>query len=57
MKKISTFLLAAIAIYNVEAQSFIQAYQDRANMVNQTNITTSLQDFALLGVKKNRNNS
>jgi len=52
MKKIATFLLASIAIQTIGAQSFIQAYQDRADMVNQTNITTSLQEFALLGVKK-----
>lgn len=52
MKKISTFLLASVAVCNMNAQSFIQAYQDRANMVSQTNITTALQDFALLGIKK-----
>ncbi|MDR6486641.1 aminopeptidase YwaD [Chryseobacterium vietnamense] len=52
MKKIATFLLASIAIQTIGAQSFIQAYQNRADMVNQTNITTSLQEFALLGVKK-----
>lgn len=52
MKKIATFLLASIAIQSIGAQSFIQSYQDRADMVNQTNITTYLQEFALLGVKK-----
>ncbi|SIQ10702.1 M28 family peptidase [Chryseobacterium sp. RU33C] len=51
MKKIATFLLVSIAIQSVEAQSFIQAYQDRADMVTQTNITTYLQEFANLGVK------
>lgn len=51
MKKIAAFLLTSIALQNVEAQTFIQAYQDRANMVTQTNITTYLQEFANLGVK------
>jgi len=52
MKKIATFLLASIAMQSLGAQNFIQAYQDRANMVTQTNITTYLQEFANLGVKK-----
>ncbi|NIF05894.1 M28 family peptidase [Chryseobacterium sp. Tr-659] len=51
MKKTATFLLAAIAMQSAVAQNFIQAYQDRANMVNQSNIITSLQEFANLGVK------
>ncbi|WP_300687601.1 M28 family peptidase [Chryseobacterium sp.] len=51
MKKIATFLLASIAAQNISAQTFIQAYQDRANMVTQTNITTYLQEFAGLGIK------
>ncbi|ANF52568.1 leucyl aminopeptidase [Chryseobacterium glaciei] len=51
MKKLSTFLLFSLATYGLQAQSFIQAYQDRANMVTQTNITTNLQDFSNLGVK------
>ncbi|RZJ49749.1 MAG: M28 family peptidase [Flavobacterium sp.] len=51
MKKLSTLLLLSFATYNAQAQSFIQAYQNRANEVTQTNITTLLQDFAALGVK------
>jgi len=51
VKKLSTLLLLSLASYNLQAQSFIQAYQNRANEVTQTNITTLLQDFAALGVK------
>ncbi|WP_027379385.1 M28 family peptidase [Chryseobacterium daeguense] len=51
MKKITTLLLFSLAVYNLNAQSFIQAYQNRANMVSQSNITTMLQEFELLGVK------
>jgi aminopeptidase YwaD len=40
-----------LASYSAQAQSFIQAYQNRANLVTQTNITTLLQEFATLGVK------
>ncbi|WP_308005523.1 M28 family peptidase, partial [uncultured Chryseobacterium sp.] len=51
MKKIPTFLLFSLSALSFNAQSFIQAYQDRANMVTQTNITTNLQEFANLGIK------
>ncbi len=51
MKKFITLLVASLALQSIEAQSFIQAYQDRANMVTQTNITANLQAFANLGVK------
>lgn len=51
VKKLSTLLLLSLASYSLQAQSFIQAYQNRANEVTQTNITTLLQDFAALGVK------
>ncbi|MDR6405548.1 MULTISPECIES: M28 family peptidase [Chryseobacterium] len=51
MKKLTTFLLFSLATYSFNAQSFIQAYQNRANMVSQTNITTMLQDFENLGIK------
>ena len=34
------------------SQSFIQAYQDRANLVSQNNINTYLQEFEALGIKK-----
>lgn len=51
MKKLTTLLLLSLATYNVQAQSFIQAYQNRVNQVTQANITSLLQDFASLGVK------
>lgn len=51
MKKLSTLLLLSLATYGLQAQSFIQAYQNRANLVTQTNITTNLQEFGNLGVK------
>jgi len=51
MKKITTLLLFSLSAFSLNAQSFIQAYQNRANMVSQSNITASLQDFANLGVK------
>ncbi|MFL9832763.1 M28 family peptidase [Chryseobacterium terrae] len=51
MKKIAGLLLLSLASYNLNAQSFIQAYQTRANEVNQTNINTLLQEFAGYGIK------
>lgn len=51
MKKLTGLLLLSLATYQLQAQSFIQAYQTRANQVTQTNITTLLQEFAGLGVK------
>ncbi|SHK10963.1 M28 family peptidase [Chryseobacterium polytrichastri] len=51
MIKSATFFLCSLSIYNFQAQSFIQAYQDRANMVTQTNITTNLQEFSNFGIK------
>ncbi|MCW3162310.1 M28 family peptidase [Chryseobacterium oryctis] len=51
MKKITISLLFSLIILNINAQTFKQAYQDRANMVTQTNITTNLQEFSNLGVK------
>jgi len=51
VKKISTFLLLSLAVCNIQAQTFIQAYQSRANQVTQANITSLLQEFAGLGVK------
>lgn len=51
MKKLTGLLLLSLATYQFQAQSFIQAYQTRANQVTQTNITTLLQEFAGLGVK------
>lgn len=51
MKKITTFLLTAIATYTIEAQSLIPAYKNRADAVSQTNIITNLQEFAAWGIK------
>ncbi|MCU7616547.1 M28 family peptidase [Chryseobacterium sp. PBS4-4] len=51
MKKLSTLLLLSLASYSIQAQSFIQAYQNRANQVTQTNITSLLQEFASYGIK------
>ncbi|REC60614.1 leucyl aminopeptidase [Chryseobacterium pennae] len=51
MKKITAFLLTAIATYTIEAQSFIQAYKNRADAVSQTDIITNLQEFAGWGIK------
>lgn len=51
MKKISTLLLLSVVGFCSKAQSFIQAYQTRANQVSQTNVTTLLQEFGNLGVK------
>ncbi len=52
MKRIAAFLLASVAVQSIAAQSFIQAYKDRADMVSQTNINTDLQEFAGFGIKK-----
>ncbi|WP_175622642.1 M28 family peptidase [Chryseobacterium schmidteae] len=51
MKKLTGLLLLSLASYNLNAQSFIQAYQTRANEVTQTNITSLLQEFESYGVK------
>ncbi|WP_333853658.1 M28 family peptidase [Epilithonimonas sp.] len=46
----SFILIASVQIS--KAQTFIQAYQDRANQISQTNINTYLQEFEALGVKR-----
>jgi aminopeptidase YwaD len=51
VRKITTLILVSLTTFSVQAQSFIQAYKDRADMVSQTNITTNLQQFANLGIK------
>lgn len=51
MKKI----LLAVLLYagaSLQAQTFVQAYQDRANTVSLANINTNLQQFASFGIKK-----
>ena len=52
MKRMTTFLCTALMVQAVGAQTFIQSYKDRADMVTQTNITTNLQEFGNLGIKK-----
>lgn len=51
MKKSVTVLFFSFMSLVFNGQSFIQAYQNRASQVSQTNITTLLQDFENLGVK------
>ncbi|MCJ7936062.1 MAG: M20/M25/M40 family metallo-hydrolase [Chryseobacterium sp.] len=51
MKRITTFLCASLMIQSIAAQSFIQAYKNRADMVTQANITANLQEFGNLGIK------
>ncbi|ASK32658.1 leucyl aminopeptidase [Chryseobacterium sp. T16E-39] len=51
MKNIINLLLFCLLSQQLQSQSFIQAYQNRANQVTQTNITTNLQQFENLGVK------
>ncbi|KFC22263.1 M28 family peptidase [Epilithonimonas lactis] len=50
-KYISSLVLLA-TIHFAEAQTFIQAYQNRANQVSQSNVNTYLQEFEALGVKR-----
>jgi aminopeptidase YwaD len=52
MKRITTLLCASLIAQSISAQTFIQAYKDRADMVAQTNITANLQEFGNLGIKK-----
>ncbi len=47
---VSVFLLSTF--YFTKAQTFIQTYQDRANLVSQSNVNTYLQEFEALGVKR-----
>lgn len=52
MKKFTTLLCTSLMIQGMVAQSFIQTYKDRADMVTQANITANLQDFGSFGIKK-----
>lgn len=52
MKRLTSFLCASLMIQTMSAQTFIQAYKDRADMVTQANITTNLQEFGNFGIKK-----
>ena len=51
MKKIYLFASLLFSL-GFSAQTFIQAYKDRADLVTQTNINTYLQEFASYGVKR-----
>lgn len=51
MKKIAVFVFTSLALQNIGAQNFIQAYKTRADMVSQANITNNLISFENLGVK------
>ncbi|WP_353145852.1 M20/M25/M40 family metallo-hydrolase [Chryseobacterium sp.] len=51
MKRIATLLCTSLLIQGLGAQTFIQAYKNRADMVSQANITANLQEFASYGVK------
>lgn len=51
-KKFRAFFLFLIMGNFINAQTFIQAYQDRANQVSQANINLYLQEFEALGVKR-----
>lgn len=44
-------MLFSLTNFGLQAQTFIQAYQNRVNQVSQANITANLQEFANLGVK------
>ncbi len=52
IKKYINFFVFLTLVHFTKAQTFIQAYQDRANQVSQTNINTYLQEFEALGVKR-----
>lgn len=51
MKKILSLIVLSFGLQSFNSQSFIQAYQNRANQVSQTNITTNLQEFSNFGIK------
>ncbi len=50
-RTIISFILVA-SLNFAKSQTFIQAYQDRANLISQANINSSLQEFEALGVKR-----
>lgn len=43
---------AVLSSFVYNSQTFIQSYQDRANLIAQSNINTNLTEFASFGVKK-----
>ena len=52
LRKITS--IAAMFVFSIfiNSQTFIQTYQDRADQVSQSNITTYLQEFENLGIKR-----
>ncbi|KQT23249.1 leucyl aminopeptidase [Chryseobacterium sp. Leaf405] len=51
MKKIPTLLLFSLSALSLNAQTFIQSYQDRVNMLKKEDIISNLKEFEKLGVK------
>lgn len=51
MKKLTTFLGTVLAVGSLSAQTFIQEYKNRADLVSQNNITANLQEFSNFGIK------
>lgn len=51
MKKAVVFLVTSLALQHIAAQSLVQSYKTRADMVSQANITANLTDFENLGIK------
>jgi aminopeptidase YwaD len=51
MKKFLSLIALSFGLQSFNSQSFIQAYQNRANLVSQTSITTNLQEFSNFGIK------
>lgn len=52
MKKYICLLSLIFLGKNLNAQTFIQAYQNRANQVLQSNVNTILQEFESFGIKR-----
>lgn len=50
-KKLTVILLFSVTAVGFQAQSFIQAYQDRVNLLKKEDIVSNLKEFEKLGVK------
>ncbi|WP_375182295.1 M28 family metallopeptidase [Chryseobacterium sp.] len=50
-KKLTAILLFSVTAVGFQAQSFIQAYQDRVNLLKKEDIVSNLKEFEKLGVK------
>lgn len=51
MKKITTLLFLSLSALSLNAQKFIQSYQDRVNMLKKEDIISNLKEFEKLGIK------